>query len=185
MRRSVFKYLFLPLLALSLGVNIAFIAIRLLHTHPAPRDRGFAVPAGNDGDVPSALHREIGVTREQWRKIAPCVREFREKARAQRQKITTLRGQLIDLLMLPEPDKAAIRAKQEEILTGQRWMQNLVIEHLLLEKEHLSQDQGRKLLRYLREQCGHNSAAACGKGPGRVLDENTGNMPDNENGEPR
>jgi Spy/CpxP family protein refolding chaperone len=169
-----------PLFALSVGLNLAFIAMWLVHSLSAPDDAGGLSRPEIEGAVPSAIHREIGVTEEQWRKIEPLVLDFREKAGKQRQKISALRGQLMDLLTIPEVDKAAIQEKQEEILEGQRRMQNLVIDHLLKEKELLSPEQGKKLMQSLCEQCRHDSGMVSGKGFGRVLDEKTGLMSDKE-----
>lgn len=169
-----------PLFALSVGLNLAFIAMWLVHSLSAPGDAGGLSRPEIDGVVPSAIHREIGVTEEQWRKIEPLVLDFREKAVKQRQKISALRGQLMDLLTIPEMDEVAIREKQEEILAGQRRMQNLVIDHLLQEKEFLSPDQGKRLMQSLCEQCRHDSGMVSRKGFGRVLDEKTGLMSDKE-----
>jgi len=169
-----------PLFALSLGLNLAFIAMWLVHSLSAPGDAGGLSRPEIEGAVPSAIHREIGVTEEQWQKIEPLVLDFREKAGKQRQKISALRSQLMDLLTISEVDEAAIREKQEEILAGQRRMQNLVIDHLLKEKEILSPEQGKKLMQSLCEQCQHDSGMVSGKGFGRVLDEKTGLMSDKE-----
>lgn len=169
-----------PLFALSVGLNLAFIAMWLVHSLSAPGDAGGLSRPEIEGAIPSEIHREIGVTEEQWRKIEPLVLDFREKAGKQRQKISALRGQLMDLLTLPKADEVAIREKQEEILAGQRRMQNLVIDHLLKEKELLSPEQGKKLMQTLCEQCRDDSGMVSGKGFGRVLDEKTGLMPNKE-----
>jgi Spy/CpxP family protein refolding chaperone len=169
-----------PLFALSVGLNLAFIAMWLVHSLSAPGDAGGLSRTEFDSSVPSGLHREIGVTEDQWRKIEPLVLEFREKAGKQRQEISALRGQLMDLLTMPNVDEAAIRKTQEEILAGQRRMQNLVIDHLLKEKEFLSPEQGKRLMQSLCEQCRHDGGMVSGKGFGRVLDEKTGFMSDKE-----
>ena len=167
-----------PLFALSLGLNLAFIAMWLVHTLSTPGNMVASSPSGIDSGVPSALHREIGVTEEQWRKIEPLVLEFREKAGKQRQKIRALRGKLMDLLTMPEEDQAAIRKTQKEILSGQRRMQNLVIDHLLKEKAFLSPQQGKRLIQSLCENCRQDSGMVPGKGLGRVLNEKTSSVLD-------
>lgn len=158
-----------PLFALSVGLNLAFIAMWLVHALSAPSDAGGLSRSEIDGAIPSALHREIGVTAEQWRKIEPLILDFREKASIQRQKISALRGQLMDLLTMPNVDETAIREKQEELLAGQRQMQNLVIDHLLKEKAFLSPEQGEKLMQSLCEQCRHNGDLPSGDGHARFL----------------
>lgn len=174
-----------PLFALSVGLNLAFIAMWLVHSLSAPVNMGDLSPSVIDSAVPSALHREIGVTEEQWQKIEPLVLDFRENASIQRQKISTLRGQLMDLLTMPNVDEAAIRQTQEEILAGQRRMQNLVIDHLLKEREFLSPEQRKRLMQSICEQCQLDSSTIQGKGFGRVLDEKTGLTTDKEKTETR
>ncbi len=170
-----------PLFALSVGLNLAFIAMWLVHSLPG-RNSGQDISRSvvETASVSSALHRDIGVTKAQWKRLEPLIQDFRVKAAEQRQKTRALRGQLLDLLNRPEANKASIRETQEEILAGQRRMQNLVIDHLLKEKEFLSPEQGRKLMQSLREQCRRDSGMVSGKGFGRVLDEKTGLMSDKE-----
>lgn len=160
-----------PLLALSLGLNLAFAAIWLAHAAPDwAAGQTLTKTVADPLAVPSALHREIGVTPEQWQRIEPIIRDFREKAAQHRQTISSLRGQLVDLLRMPVVDEAAVRSKQEEILTGQRRMQDLVIGHLLKEKAMLAPDQAEKLIQSLCEQCRHAGGMVTGKGLGGVLD---------------
>lgn len=168
-----------PLLALSVGLNLAFIAVWLIQWLPAsdvgdsdPRSAGPVNPS-----VPSLLHREIGVSAAQWRQIAPLARDFRASARDQRRQIQALRNQLLDLLAMPEVDEAAIAATQEAILTHQRQMQNMVIDHLLMQKRLLSPEQAQRLMRSLREHSRVADGMADGKGLGRVLDEQTDPLP--------
>jgi hypothetical protein len=174
MRKIMLKNLCKPLIALSLGLNLAFVAMWLIHSLP---DRRIGLAASNavvdTGAVYSALHREIGVTEEQWKQIEPLIQDFREKAGKRRQMISSLRGQLMDLLIMTEMDEAAIRSKQEEILIAQGRMQNLVMDHLLKEKELLSQDQAKKLIQCLREQCRNGDGMVSGKGVGRFLYEHS------------
>lgn len=159
-----------PFFALSVGLNLAFIAVWLVHSLSVPGDTESLSCVAIDNAVPSALHREIGVTVEEWQKIEPWVQDFREKAVNQRQKISSIRGQLMDLLIMQKVDQADIREKQEEILEGQRMMQNLVIEHLLMEKELLSPEHGKRLMQSLQRQLRNDSGMVSGKGIGRVFE---------------
>jgi Spy/CpxP family protein refolding chaperone len=143
-----------PLLVLSLSLNLAFIAIWLMHTVPGSVTAQKESPdAIENAEVSSSLHRELGVTPDQWTRIEPHILGFRQSAREQRQTIGTLRGQLIDLLADDKVNISAIRAKQEEILAGQRRMQNLVIDLLLQEKGVLTPEQQRALLKLIHQQC--------------------------------
>jgi Spy/CpxP family protein refolding chaperone len=58
---------------------------------------------------------------------------------------------MIDLIAAAQPDRQAIAAKQEEILAGQRKMQELVIGQLLAEKQVLTPQQQKELFDLLRQ----------------------------------
>jgi Spy/CpxP family protein refolding chaperone len=100
------------------------------------------------------LHRRLGTDQEQWQRIEPVVMAFRKESQAVCQEVTRARLELLNLLAAPQPDRQAIAAKQEEILAGQRRMQQLVIEHLLAEKEVLTPGQQKDLFDLLRGRSG-------------------------------
>jgi Spy/CpxP family protein refolding chaperone len=138
------------LILLSVAFNLTFAAIWALHTLPAR----FAFGAGWGDGVWCPLHRRLGVTEAQWRQIEPQLVAFQQSAQAVCTEIDRARGELIDLIAAPEPDREAIRAKQEEVLAGQRRMQELAIGHLLAEKEALTAEQQRQLFDMLQQQSG-------------------------------
>jgi len=70
------------------------------------------------------------------------------------------RGQLIDLIEAPDTDRQVIAAKQQEILAGQRQMQELVIGQLLAEKQVLTPQQQKELFDLL-----HQGSERAGLGP--------------------
>lgn len=133
-----------PLLILSLSLNLAVVAVWFVQ---------FAKPDGNHLSARSLFHQEIGVTAEQWRQIEPIMLEFHRQSVKQEQQLETLRQQLLGLLTETPTDRKAIRLKQEEILKGQERMQNLVIDHLLKEKEILSPSQAKRLIQEIHRQC--------------------------------
>ncbi|MFO7897568.1 MAG: periplasmic heavy metal sensor, partial [Planctomycetota bacterium] len=114
------------------------------------------------GSVWCPLHRRLNVTDEQWRRIEPRLEAFRDRTRAICTRMNRLRGEMIDLIASDDPDRDAIAARQEEIRAGQRQMQQLVIEHLLAEKEVLTPEQQRELFHLIRRR------SAC-HGPGRMM----------------
>lgn len=159
-----------PLLIFSIGLNVAFVAMWLVQTVPDISKRKSTDNTVDSGEIPSVLHREIGVTPEQWKHIEPHVNFFREKAQEQRRTIEALRNQLMELLENPHTDESTIRAKQEEILSGQRGMQNLVIELLLKEREFLTQEQQKALIMIIHQYCTAMRDGTNGsRGIGRVL----------------
>jgi len=140
------------LILLSVALNVAFVVIWAAHAVPMHL-RGWRGPAHEEG-VWCPLHRELGTTEAQWREIEPRLVKFQQSARLVCDEVNRLRGEMIDLVAAPDPDTDAIRAKQEEILAGQRRMQQLVIEHLLNEKKLLNEDQQRRLFEMLRRRSG-------------------------------
>jgi Spy/CpxP family protein refolding chaperone len=145
-----------PLLViLSIALNLAFVGVWL--TCAAASRMGSQetrCEPGNSETVWCPLHRELDVTPEQWERIEPRLREFRTSADAICRQIGQLRAEIIDLLATPEPDLGAVKAKQEEILAGQRRMQGLVIEQLVNEKKVLTTEQQQRLFDMLRRQSG-------------------------------
>lgn len=175
MKKEIRFSLMKPLLALSLGLNLAFAAMwvfPLLSGRPPGSDMSGTGSIGNAR--PPALHKDIGVTEEQWRQLAPLVEEFREKAGKQRKKINTLRGEMMELLAMSGVAIGSIRFKQEDILWNQQQMQNLVIEHLLKEKKILSPEQMKKLIETLCLKCSNGNRATGDKGMGCVLGKKLG-----------
>ena len=102
------------------------------------------------------------MTAEQWQQIEPGLDEFRRKSQSLCADMNRLRGELIDLIAIDEPDRQAIAAKQEAIRAGQQQMQQLVVEHLLAEKEMLTTPQQKALFGLIRQR------SVC-EGPGRMM----------------
>jgi Spy/CpxP family protein refolding chaperone len=140
------------LVVVSVALNIAFIAVWATHAIPRHLCRH-----GRDGQregVSCPLHRNVGVTEAQWHELEPHLQEFRQASRTACAEVNEDRAALIDLIAAPRIDRAAIKAKQDEILEGQRKMQSLVIDHLLREKETLDATQQETLFRMLRRRSG-------------------------------
>ncbi|MFO8007342.1 MAG: hypothetical protein R6V05_06350 [Candidatus Brocadiia bacterium] len=149
-------------LAVSIALNAALLSTWAAHAIPAHLGAGPAAEEAPDPDIPCPLHRELGVTIEQWRQIEPRLVEFHEKAQENCRKLQGLRNELLKLLAAPEPDMEAIHRKQEQILEGHGRMQELVLGRLLHEKEVLTAGQQEKLFSMIRRRMG------C-PGPGRMM----------------
>ncbi len=141
-----------PLVVLSIGLNLAFIAVWLFHAVQGPEKGQRSSTA--EHEVSSSLHRKIGVTPEQWEKIEPYVQSFREKTKEQRHKNQALRCQLLDLLIKPTVDKTALEAKQKELCAGSCRMKWLAIELLLKEKDVLTPEQHNSLIKEIQQKPG-------------------------------
>jgi Spy/CpxP family protein refolding chaperone len=138
------------LIVLSVALNIAFIGVWAVHATWAH----WCADGTYHGEVWCPLHRRLKVTDEQWRQIEPRIAEFRRRSQAICAEMNRLRTELIDLIAADEPDRQAIAARQEQIRAGQQQMQELVVEHLLAEKEALTPQQQEELFNLLRRRSG-------------------------------
>lgn len=146
------KNLVSTLVALSLGLNAAFVATWALRA--LPRHLESAVPEPPRVDVPCGPYQKLGVSEEQWRKIEPCLADLQKSARELCRDTNRLRLELVDLLAAPESDPKAIRAKQDEVLASQRKAQDMVVAHLLENKKVLAPEQQKVLFGMIRRQGG-------------------------------
>ncbi len=145
---------FWPLLViLSVSLNIAFISAWVVEAAREHASGSESCTQTCGGTCP--LHQSLNVTDEQWRQLEPRLEQFRSKSETLCRDIQRLRGELIDLIALPEPDSAAIALKQTQILAGQRKMQEFVISHLLAEKQTLTKEQQVRLFDMIREKTGY------------------------------
>src|SRR5262249_56845126 len=98
----------------------------------------------------------------QWQNIEPKLTEFRSACGQTCREVEQHRKELIDLIAGPATKPEAIHAKKDQILAGQRHMQELIIQHLLSTKELLTANQQKALFDLIRSRCGC-SAADCDK----------------------
>lgn len=146
-----------PLLViLSISLNIAFLGGWIVQAaKKQPANPGPCSQACEGSSCP--LHRDLNITKHQWKQMEPRLAQFRSESEALCRDIQRLRGELIDLIASPEPDSTAIALKQDQILAGQRKMQEQVINHLLAEKQMLTEEQQARLWDKIREKTGCTS----------------------------
>ena len=161
------------LILLSVALNVAFVAVWLARSLPSRTGCPWGGSRGRGGaGVWCPLHRQLGTSEKQWQEIEPRLKKFQERSQELCRHINQLRGELIDLVAAPEPDRAAIEAKQKEILAGQEKMQALVIEHLLAERQFLTPEQQKQLFEMIRQRAGcagHGPMMGPGQGKGRGM----------------
>ncbi len=159
------------LLALSVGMNIAILAVWAMRSCSGCR----IATCGTGQDCPG-LHEYLRAGDTQQRMLTALMEQFHEKARPICGEIDARRAELIDLIAAEVPDSAAMAACQAAILAGQGRMQALVVEQLLAEKAVLTDDQRDALFDLLRSRpgcriagvggaaCAGTGAAACDSG---------------------
>jgi len=141
------------MIVLSVGLNIAFVAVWAIHRLPTgcrhAGERGLRAPAAL-----CPLHERIDATSAQRAAIDARMDAFRAATAPLCAEVNRHRLELIDLLSAAEPDRAAIQAKQVEILNGQSQMQARVIANLLDMKKSLTPEQQAVFFAYIRERSG-------------------------------
>jgi len=160
-----------PLLViLSVAVNVAFIGSWLVvaagHTPALKSEPPFRETVLQD----CPLHRQLGITDEQWGKLEPALRGFRTTSRDLAREIHHQRRDLLHLLAAPQPARKAIETTQQAILAGQGKMQQLVIGQILAEREILTAAQQERLFSLIH--AGMQFTDSCqmmGLGTGQVL----------------
>ena len=143
------------LVLLSIALNVAFAGVWLAYAAVSRvESQEKRCELGDSASVWCPLHRQLNVSADQWKEIEPRLRAFRASADEICRQISELRMAIIDQLAAPNPDLDAIKAKQGEILAGQRKMQGLVIDQLMTEKKVLTAEQQQRLFEMLRSGTG-------------------------------
>jgi Spy/CpxP family protein refolding chaperone len=142
------------LIVLSVALNLAFVGTWVAHVIREHAHHGAWFVDKHNEIIWCPLHRKLGTDQQQWQQLEPTLAEFRDSSQAVCAEVNQKRKEMIDLIAAPQPDRQAIAAKQDEILAGQRRMQELVINHLLAEKEVLTPGQQKDLFDLLRGRSG-------------------------------
>jgi Spy/CpxP family protein refolding chaperone len=127
------------LLIISLAFNVGFGATYGVRTYsPAP-----ASDAKTDGDLSPRLmiYDELELSEAQREELEQINRDLLEQINAIRKQMFEARRALADLIIADETDQDAIERHLDEMSDIQRRMQQLVVEHLLLERQLLGPEQ--------------------------------------------
>ena len=148
MWKRVFAVAFLLSLSLNIGFGVTWALRRFGgESQGQPEQKP-------ESEIWSPLHRELDVTKEQWQKLEPMVESFQRKTQRQAHKLQGLRSEMVDLLSAKEVDRGAIEQQQEKVLEGFRGMQDIVLDHLIGEKQVLTADQEKQLFELIRSRTG-------------------------------
>jgi Spy/CpxP family protein refolding chaperone len=159
-----------PIFFFSVALNLAFLGVwgaRTLQGQPGASEEGVE-GCGTKCSVGCQLHGPIEMTDEQMMQLKPMLDEFGRERYRLCVEVDRARGELIDASQ--EPDLGLVRQHQEDILGGQRRMQDLTVRQLLREKKVLTPEQQEKVIAYLRDCCrccpseaeAHEDSGSCG-----------------------
>ena len=164
----------------SVALNVAFVAMWIAYAGTSQAHPEETGQRETQHTIWCPLHRELGVTEEQWAQIEPRLREFQAAVGELCQDVNAKRSEVIDLIADREPDRATIRATQDEILATKRNIQDLVADHLIAEKEILAPRQQQQLFEMLRNrafsEAGPPMAGRAKGGPSPVRQNSDGNQ---------
>ena len=158
----------LLVLIFSAAMNVTFITMWAAYGLSARLKCSGQNCANTTNCASCSLHDKLGTTEKQWQQIEPNLTKFRADYQKICRQVRQLRQELIDLIAAAQTDQQAIQNKQNEIIAGQRKMQELVVSHLLTEKELLTPNQ-RKIFFNMLRQCG-----GCAGGPSETNTKSCG-----------
>lgn len=136
--------LVLFLLCLSLAMNAAFMVVWFAKTQTAQA----AMPA--DSPIRCPLHRDIGVSLEQWGVIEPRLVEFQRSLDEPIEEADRLREEVLDMIAEEGASVEMIYAKQRELLDAKHEIQRRVAQFLLWEKSILTPKQQERMFALLK-----------------------------------
>ncbi|WP_272700027.1 Spy/CpxP family protein refolding chaperone [Desulfovibrio sp. Fe33] len=147
-------YLKRSLLALSLGLNIAFVLFWGMQYFPGQNSTPLEASRPSGDRFFAARYEGVRVTPEQWKKLEPYALAFKTNADRIRRETMQLRKRMLELLAKPVADEKAIRAIQQKISVNQGEMKDEVLRLLLHEKAVLRPDQFSGLLEAIQHYGG-------------------------------
>ena len=143
---------------LSLTANIAFISG---YWYNSLSFQG-KTPSWLAGKELSHLMQELQLSPSQEEKVKSSTRTLFANISDVRQQIRERRVELLDLLVLPNPDREAIETKQKEIASLQQKIQQIALNHILENKTVLSDAQQEKLFSSLKARLLHQKRMKAG-----------------------
>ena len=102
--------------------------------------------------MPIPFSDQLKLTPDQRKELAPLEKDFLVKKRAACESLCAKRAQVIQLLKLPDPDRATLRTVVEEIGREQGDLEMATVEHLLTLRGHLDPAQREKMTDLMNEQ---------------------------------
>jgi hypothetical protein len=158
------KAIFGFLIACSFAFNAAVIGMWLTHSIPRhfPNHERCEAIRGTGGSCP--MQALLGINDSVWAPIKPQISKYRKSAQEICANVTVARASLLNELEKERPDTSLLKILRGQILSGQEKMQELSMNHILLEKSMLSTAQRQRFFRALR------SSSGCLEGKSGMMD---------------
>jgi hypothetical protein len=138
------------LVACSLAFNAAVVGIWLAHSLPGHFSPPKRCEASREAGGLCPMQKMLGISDSAWAPIKPQINSYRASAREISGSVAAARGSLLNELEKERPDTAVLRELRCRILSGQEKMQELSMNHILLEKSMLPPAQRHRFFSALR-----------------------------------
>jgi hypothetical protein len=144
------KMLFGFIMTCSLVLNVAFVTMWMTHAAPRHFMKHCQYGCAESLDQKCPMQKALALSDSQWTLLHPKIESIRETTSGLYRELAKNRTALVDELEKTPTDSAALSACRERIITCQKNIQGLVINHLLEEKKMLTQEQQRLFLKAIR-----------------------------------
>jgi hypothetical protein len=139
------------LITCSVILNIVFIGMWVVHAAPRHFTKHRQCGAEQRFHQGCPMQKALSLSDSQWTLLKPGIESLRETTTCGlNREMAKNRATLVDELEKTPTDSAALSACRERIVACQRKMQVFVINHILEEKQMLTQDQQRRFFSALR-----------------------------------
>ena len=139
------------LIACSVILNVVFIGMWIAHAAPRHFAQHSWCVSMENAHHGYALPKTLSMSDSQWTIMQPGIESLREKMSGICGDILKNRAELLNELEKTPTDSVALSACRERIVACQKKMQVLVTDHILKEKEMLTQDQRQRYFNALRK----------------------------------
>jgi Spy/CpxP family protein refolding chaperone len=144
------KMLFGFIMACSLVLNIAFVAMWLAHAVPRHFMKPCQYGCAESRHQKCPMQKALSLNDSQWTKLHPAIESIRETSSGLYRELAKDRMTLVNELEKNPTDSAALSACKERIIACQKNIQGLVINHILEEKKMLTPEQQRRFFSAIR-----------------------------------
>jgi Spy/CpxP family protein refolding chaperone len=150
------KMLFGFIMVCSLVLNIAFVTIWTAHAVPRHFMKHCQYGCAESLHQKCPMQKALALSDSQWTLLHPKIESIREMTSGLYRELAKNRTALVDELEKTPTDSAALFACRERIITCQKNIQALVVNHLLEEKKMLTPEQQRRFFSAIRSNmsCG-------------------------------
>ena len=142
--------LFRFIMACSLVLNVAFVAMWMAHAVPRHFMKQCQYGCAESLHQKCPMQKALALSDSQWTLLHPGIDSIRETTSGLYRELAKNRMALVDELEKTPTDSAALSACRDRIIACQKNIQGLVINHILQEKKMLTPEQQKRFFSAMR-----------------------------------